>query len=137
MKREREREKTHDVKFSRCRDAPPCILALENASLQRVARTGRHVCTRKCVVHIYVCVHEDTFETRMVTVFDHPSSRNDCNPSIRPPKPIYQTQVELSRSSLCRPFTLPFYAADTIFCFLSEYFVRENWLRRCEQFRAR
>lgn len=79
-----------------------CILALENASLQRVARrtararTGRHVCTRKCVVHIYVCVHEDTFETRMVTVFDHPSSRNDCNPSIRPPKPIYQTQVELA-----------------------------------------
>jgi len=48
---------------------------------------------RMCV---YLCVREDTFEARMVTVFDHPSSRNDCNPSIRPPKPIYQTQVELA-----------------------------------------
>lgn len=27
----------------------------------------------------------------MVTVFDHPSYRNDCNPSIRPQKPIRQT----------------------------------------------
>lgn len=66
----------------------------------RACTHRRHVCTRKCVVRVWVCVREDTFEARMVTVFDHPSSRNDCNPSIRPPKPIYQTQVESSRSSL-------------------------------------
>lgn len=91
----------HGVKFSRCRDAPfafwhlktrPCSAL--HAGLPVHARAA--TCVLESASYVYVCVHEDTFETRMVTVFDHPSSRNDCNPSIRPPKPIYQMQVELA-----------------------------------------